>query len=94
MDMLRLQEQAKDRGFDSAEFWLSAPNGVFKAKWLDAYFGFFEITEIGDGFLTDKSLPPGCEGFWSQGEAQEHNDKVFSPLREALASLSAPDATA
>jgi hypothetical protein len=72
-DMLRIQNEAKDRGFDSAEFFISAPKGVFKAKWLDAYFGFFTIPSLGDGFLSEKQLPRGCEGFWTEGEAKEHN---------------------
>lgn len=85
MDMLRIQEEAKDRGFDSSEFYISAPSGVFKAKWLDAYFGFFLIPSLSDGFITEGQLPPGCEGFWTETAANEHNDSAFGALRECLA---------
>lgn len=83
MDMLRLQDQAKDRGFDSAEFFISAPKGVFEAKWLDAYFGLFTIPAVSDGFMMEKQLPPGCEGFWTKEEADEHQGQFFAPLRAA-----------
>lgn len=84
MDMLRIQQEAQDRGFDSAEFFISAPKGVFAAKWLDAYFGFFVIPEISDGFVTEKHLPPGCEGFWSRDDAEAHNEETFAAIRALL----------
>jgi hypothetical protein len=53
LSILQCQELAKDVGYDSATFDLVGPNGVLKAKWLDAYFGLFEIQGEGsDGFLT------------------------------------------
>jgi hypothetical protein len=82
-DMLRIQNEAKDKGFDSAEFFISAPKGVFKAKWLDAYFGFFTIPELSDGFLTERQLPRGCEGFWTEEEAKAHN-APFAELMRVL----------
>jgi hypothetical protein len=86
-DMLRIQHEAKDRGFDSAEFFISAPRGVFKAKWHDAYFGFFSLPDVSDGIVTQRSLPPGCEGFWSETEAQEHFDNHFRKMAELAAAL-------
>ena len=92
-DMLRIQEEAKDRGFDSARFFISAPKGVFEAKWLDAYFGFFVIPAVSDGFVSEKHLPPGSEGFWDREAAEEHNESTFGVIRELLGTLSseAPD---
>ena len=87
-DMLRIQDEAKDKGFDSAEFYISAPKGVFKAKWLDAYFGLFTIPSIGDGFMTERQLPAGCQGFWSEHDALNHNE-AFKVLRELMFSPSA-----
>lgn len=92
-DMLRIQREAQDRGFDSAEFYISAPKGIFKAKWLDAYFGMFTIPALGDGFLMEKQLPPGCEGFWTEEEAQAHNEP-FAALLKVLTGADQPDETA
>ena len=89
-DMLRIQREAQDKGFDSAEFFISAPKGVFKAKWMDAYFGFFTIPSLSDGFLTEKQLPRGCEGFWTEEEAKSHNEP-FHALFEALSGMHSMD---
>ena len=50
MNILQCKEMAKDIGFDSTTFDLCGPIGRKKAKWLDAYFGIFEIEGV-DGFL-------------------------------------------
>lgn len=55
MNILQCQELAKDVGFDSATFDLCGPSGCLKAKWLDAYFGFFQI-EGQEGFMTVQSF--------------------------------------
>lgn len=88
-DILRIQDEAQDRGFDSAEFFISAPKGVFSAKWLDAYFGFFRIDGINhDGtFSSVQDIKPPTEAFWELDEAEEHNERVFSALRPLLAAL-------
>jgi hypothetical protein len=84
MDIYRMEREAQDRGFDSAEFFLSAPKGVFPAKWRDAYFGMFEIPDLtGDGFIMSKQLPKGFEVFWTREEAEEHN-APFAAIREAI----------
>ena len=80
-DILRLQREAQDKGFDSAEFFISAPKGVFKAKWLDAYFGMFTIPALGDGFLMEKELPRCCEGFWDEEDAKRHNEPMAALLK-------------
>lgn len=51
MSILQCQEAAKELGFDSAEFDLCGPKGRLKCKWLDAYFGFFQVEGAG-GFNT------------------------------------------
>lgn len=84
-DILRIQDQAKDRGFDSAEFFISAPNGVFKAKWLDSYFGFFNIEGTGEGFLMASKFPE-LDCFWEKADAEEHN-KQYDCLRQMVADL-------
>jgi len=43
MNILQCQEMAKDVGFDSTTFDLCGPKGRLKAKWVEAYFGFFEL---------------------------------------------------
>lgn len=50
MDLYECERRAKDEGSDSATFDLHTPNGVKKCKWLDAYFGLFEIIGV-KGFL-------------------------------------------
>jgi len=76
-DLLRIQEEAKDRGFDSAKFWLSTPTGVHRAEWLDAYFGFFKLPKAGDGFFSVSDFPSFVEGFWEKSEAEKHNKETF-----------------
>jgi hypothetical protein len=55
LNILQCQEFAKDSGFNSIEFDLCGPSGKLKCRWLDAYFGVFEVIEKGkesDGFLS------------------------------------------
>lgn len=55
MTIHQCQELAKDIGFDKATFDLCGPKGKLKAKWLDAYFGMFQI-EGSDGFVMVKQF--------------------------------------
>jgi hypothetical protein len=50
MNILQCQKLAEDVGYNSTTFDLCGPTEKLKAKWLDAYFGFFEI-EGQEGFL-------------------------------------------
>jgi hypothetical protein len=52
MNLYQCEKYAKDNGFDSVEFIAKFPTGERKCKWLDAYFGFFKIDGVGDGFVT------------------------------------------
>lgn len=45
------QDLAKKVGFDKTTFDLVGPKGRLPAKWIDAYFGFFEV-EGQEGFLS------------------------------------------
>jgi hypothetical protein len=52
MDLYQLEEYAKKHGFNSVEFEFTNFLGeVKKARWLDAYYGFF-ILEGSEGFST------------------------------------------
>lgn len=66
MSILQCQELAKEMGFDKATFDFCGPKGCLKAKWLDAYFGFFQI-DGRDGFImvNDIAFNPDiwCENF-------------------------------
>lgn len=55
MTLPQCEELAKDVGFNSATFDLVGPKGRFKAKWLDAYMGLFEL-EGQKGFIRAKDL--------------------------------------
>lgn len=58
MDIFACQRKAKrDGAFNTATFTLIGPGGSFKCKWLDAYFGMFEI-EGQEGFV----MASDCEG--------------------------------
>ena len=56
MNLYQCQEYAKDNGFDSLEFLAAFPSGPKKCKWLDAYFGFFKIDGVGEGFVTVRQI--------------------------------------
>lgn len=51
MNIYQCQRKAKDVGFDSAKFVAMFPAGPKECKWLDAYFGFFQVEGI-EGFLS------------------------------------------
>jgi hypothetical protein len=55
VSILQCQEIAKDVGFDSMTFDLCGPKGSRKAKWQDAYFGFFKL-EGEDGLFSASQL--------------------------------------
>ena len=56
MNLYQCEKYAKDNGFDSLEFIAHFPAGAKKCKWLDAYFGFFTIEGVGDGFVTTQQI--------------------------------------
>ncbi len=93
-DILRIEQEAKDRGFDSAKFFISAPKGVFEAVWLDAYMGLFQIPSVEKGFIMVKDFPADSwEAFWDRSDAEIHNETTFTKLREfeaAMADLDDP----
>lgn len=43
VNILQCQKLAEDYGYNSMTFDLVGPLGRKKAKWVDAYFGIFEI---------------------------------------------------
>lgn len=52
MNIVEIEEYAKDHGFDSCEFlMMTKDGGIFNGKFLDAYFGFVQIPQLGDGFI-------------------------------------------
>lgn len=52
MNLYQCEAYAKKNGFDSVEFEADFPAGTMKCKWIDAYFGFFQVEGLGDGFVT------------------------------------------
>lgn len=46
MDLYECERRAKEEGFETATFDLNTPGGVKKCRWLDAYFGLFEIVGL------------------------------------------------
>lgn len=50
VSILQCQELAKDLGYDSTLFELHGPSGFKNCKWMDAYFGVFQIVGS-NGFL-------------------------------------------
>ena len=90
-DILRIQHEASDKGFDSAEFFIAAPKGVFKAKWIDSYFGLFTIPDLGpdDQFLTVKQFDKTWRAFWDEDKAAEYQAENLAVVGEALAFLEA-----
>ena len=75
MNLYQCEQYAKENGFDSVEFIAFFPSKPFKCKWLDAYFGMFEIEGVGDGFVitkdVDKMFPRlECEIIKTTGESK------------------------
>lgn len=50
LSLNQCEEIAKSAGYDSMKFYLCGPKGKKKCKWLDAYFGIFEMDGI-EGFM-------------------------------------------
>lgn len=75
MNLYQCQKWAEENDFDSAEFYADFPAGRMKCKWLDAYFGMFNIPNvIDDSFLMvsdiDEQYPDlVCEPITSESEA-------------------------
>ena len=55
MNLYQCQKHAESNGFDSLEFIAHFPAGAKKCKWLDAYFGMFEVEGM-DGFVMTKDI--------------------------------------
>jgi len=56
MNLYQCQKWAEKNGFDKAEFYADFPIGRKKCRWLDAYFGMFEIPGLTDGFMMVKDV--------------------------------------
>ena len=50
MNIYQCEKYAQKNGFDSVKFIADFPSGPKECKWLDAYFGMFEVSGI-DGFI-------------------------------------------
>lgn len=66
MSLQECEDLAKNVGFDSSSFDLVGPGGRMKAKWLDAYFGFFTV-EGQQGFMRVKDA--AGYGLWAENFA-------------------------
>ncbi len=56
MNLYQCEKYAQKNGFDSVEFIAIFPAGPKKCRWLDAYFGMFQIDGVGDGFVMTKDI--------------------------------------
>ena len=56
MNIYQCQKYAEKNGFDSVEFIANFPSGPKECKWLDAYFGFFKVDGLDDGFVTTNQI--------------------------------------
>lgn len=56
MNLYQCENYAKTNGFDSVEFIALFPAGPKKCRWLDAYFGMFQIDGVGDGFVMTRDI--------------------------------------
>jgi hypothetical protein len=56
MNLYQCERYAQENGFDSVKFVAHFPTGNRECKWLDAYFGFFEIEGMNGGFVTTKQI--------------------------------------
>lgn len=81
--ILQIQEEAKDRGFDNAQFFISAPRGVFVANWVDAYLGFFCVVDVNEDntFTSVRDIPKHFAAFWERADADAHHAENFAFLR-------------
>jgi len=74
MNIYQCQKLGQKEGFDSAEFLAFFPSGIKRCQWLDAYFGFFKVEGLDDGFLTVDQIDemfPKLECFAVSKEEQE-----------------------
>lgn len=55
MNIYQCQEYAEKNGFDSVKFSANFPSGTKDCKWLDAYFGMFEVEGM-DGFVMTNDI--------------------------------------
>ena len=55
MNLYQCEAYAQKNGFDSIEFEADFPVGNVKCKWLDAYFGFFQVEGM-EGFVTTSQI--------------------------------------
>lgn len=76
MTLHQCESLAKDVGFDGATFEFCGPLGCKKAKWVDAYFGLFEI-EGQEGVLMTKQLE-FAQGLWCQNLMPPNKDSPDS----------------
>ena len=56
MNLYQCEKYAQKNGFDSVEFIAIFPAGPKKCRWLDAYFGMFQIDGLGDGFVMTRNI--------------------------------------
>lgn len=59
ISILQCQELAKKIGFNTTTFDLVGPTGKLKCKWIDAYYGIFEVIEPGqikNGFIAKEIM--------------------------------------
>lgn len=55
MNLYQCEAYAKKNGFDTVKFETDFPAGTRQCKWLDAYFGFFEVDGM-EGFVTTSQI--------------------------------------
>jgi hypothetical protein len=75
LNLYQCAEQAKEIGYDKAQFVAVFPVGPVNCQWLDAYMGLFKILykDLDKGFVTiseiDKAYPDlVCSEPWIKGE--------------------------
>jgi len=56
MNIYQCERWAQDNGFDSCEFYANFPSGKHKCRWLDAYFGMFEVPGVMEGFVMVRQI--------------------------------------
>lgn len=78
MTIHQCQELAKDVGFDKATFYLCGPKDRIKAKWLDAYFGLFQVD--GDkGFVSVQQFQYNPDVWCEDLMPEEQSDAARNP---------------
>lgn len=56
MNLYQCEAYAQKNGFDTVMFEADFPVGTKKCKWIDAYFGFFEVEGLGEGFVMTRDI--------------------------------------